>query len=63
MNKSTIINGKELDLTGVTIDIDKISSEEFIVNVDCFNKSNMEQMNIISTLKGIFGSSVYKKYL
>ena len=62
MNKSTIINGKELDLTGVTIDIDKISSEEFIVNVDCFKKSNMEQINIISTLKKIFGSSVYKKY-
>ena len=40
--KTTVINGKELDLTGVTIDIDKISSEDFIVYVDCSTKSDME---------------------
>ena len=62
MSKPTIINGTEVDLSGVTIDVDRISCEDFSVKVDCSNKLCSEQIVIVSVLKGLFGTNVRKSW-
>lgn len=62
MSKPTKINGTEVDLSGVTIDVERISCEDFSVKVDCSSKPCSEQIVIMSVLKELFGTNVSKSW-
>ena len=54
MNISTKINGVELDLRGISIDIERISCEDYKVTVGSDYGYDTRLAEIISVLKGVF---------
>ena len=63
MNKSTKINGTELDLRGINIDIERISPDEYKITVGSDKgKFDSRLTEIISVLRDIFHNVFKKEY-
>ena len=62
MNKLTKINGVELDLRGIEINIDRISCEDFKVTVGSKYANDSRLPEIISVLRDIFRNVFRKEY-
>ena len=61
MKRTTKINGVELDLRGISIDIKRISPDEYDFTVDSDKrKFDWRLINIVNVLKGIF-DNVHEK--
>ncbi len=52
--KTTKINGTELDLRGVSIDIDRISPEDWKITIGCENTEKCKMTEIIDVFRNIF---------
>ena len=52
--KTTNINGVDLDLSGVSIEFNRIAPDDIVVNIKCSSKSIDEQIKIVDTFKKIF---------
>ena len=58
MRRTTTINGVELDLRGIDIDIKRISPEEYNFTVGSDKcKFDSRLINIVDVLKGIFDNT------
>ncbi len=62
MNKPTKINGVELDLRGIEINIERISCEDYKVTVGSDNAYDSRLFEIISVLRDIFHNVSKKEY-
>ncbi len=62
MKRTTKINGIELDLRGIEINIDRISCEDFKVTVGSDNAYDSRLTEIISVLRDIFRNVFRKEY-
>lgn len=62
MNKLTKINGVELDLRGVEINIERISCEEYKIAVGSDKDCDSRLVEIISVLKDVFHNVSKKEH-
>lgn len=63
MKRLTKINGVELDLRGISIDIKRISPEEYDFTVGSDKREfDWRLINIVDVLRGIFDNNAREKF-